>query len=113
MVACTGTPSAASLMPNPASTSACPSAAPPPWLPMAGTMNGSAAKERMASLTILTTRATGDTPREPTAIAMREPDPTPWAVSTDRASAASRRSKSGTSEASNCCRTRCMRGGDA
>ena len=42
MVARTGTPIDSDVIPQPASTSRCPSAVAPPWLPIAGTMNGSA-----------------------------------------------------------------------
>ena len=38
----TGAPTVASLTPMPASSSACPSPVAPPWLPIAGTTNGSA-----------------------------------------------------------------------
>ena len=41
-----GIPTVSSVMPRLASSAVCPSAVPPPWLPMAGMMNGRAPRSR-------------------------------------------------------------------
>ena len=55
------------------STSCCPSGVAPPWLPMAGTMNGSAPSALTTSITVLTTGTMHLIPRESTPRAIRIP----------------------------------------
>lgn len=64
---------ASSVIPKPASISFCPSAVAPPWLPMAGTMNGSAPRRFTASTTALVMMSTLRIPRLPAVMAMIMP----------------------------------------
>ena len=68
-----GAPTSRSVTPYPASTSRWPSAVAPPWLPMAGTITGSAPRARSHRTSVAAISPMRSTPRLPMAKATRLP----------------------------------------
>ena len=68
-----GAPTDSSETPSDSSIIRCPSLVPPPWLPIAGKMNGSAPYERSRATAVRTISGSWSIPRLPTATATRSP----------------------------------------
>ena len=97
MRASIGHPHDSSVMPNVASIPTCPSAVPPPWLPIAGTMTGSAPRPRTCSTVARTATAMFAMPLLPAVIATRCPGCTRVPRSSDASASSTLAATSATS----------------